>query len=174
MIIIENVRCEYLLNPIGIDVEEPRITWNLSTDYFDSEDIYQKNFQIYYSINRGDDTLDKTSGVIESRSMNYIFKNEFKSRALIRYQIEITDNYNRKFRSGINTFEYGILDKKLFKAKWIRGDYRTNYFKNKRFSADFFCKTFTLSINDLKRIKKATTMGCRMTALSFGWGYYAD
>ena len=155
MIIIENVRCEYLLNPIGIDVEEPRITWNLSTDYFDSEDIYQKNFQIYYSINRGDDTLDKTSGVIESRSMNYIFKNEFKSRDLIRYQIEITDNYNRKFRSGINTFEYGILDKKLFKAKWIRGDYRTNYFKNKRFSADFFCKTFTLSINDLKRIKKA-------------------
>ena len=84
MIIIENVRCEYLLNPIGIDVEEPRITWNLSTDYFDSEDIYQKNFQIYYSINRGDDTLDKTSGVIESRSMNYIFKNEFKSRDLIR------------------------------------------------------------------------------------------
>lgn len=61
MIIIENVRCEYLLNPIGIDVEEPRITWNLSTDYFDSEDIYQKSFQIYYSINRGDDTLDKTS-----------------------------------------------------------------------------------------------------------------
>ena len=117
MIIIENVRCEYLLNPIGIDIEEPRITWNLSTDYFDSEDIYQKNFQIYYSINRGDDTLDKTSGVIESRSMNYIFKNEFKSRDLIRYQIEITDNYNRKFRSGINTFEYGILDKKLFKAK---------------------------------------------------------
>ena len=155
MTIIENVRCEYLLNPIGIDVEEPRITWNLSTDDFNSNGLYQKSFQIYYSINRGDDTLDKTSGVIESRSMNYIFKNEFKSRDLIRYQIEITDNYNRKFRSGINTFEYGILDKKLFKGKWIRGDYRTNYFKNKRFSADFFCKTFTLSINDLKRIKKA-------------------
>lgn len=155
MIIIENVRCEYLLNPIGIDVEEPRITWSLSTDDFNSGDVYQKSFQIYYSINRSDNTLDKTSGVIESRSMNYIFKNDFKSRDLIRYQIEIIDNYDRKFRSNINAFEYGILDKNLFKAKWIRGDYRTNYFKNKRFSADFFCKTFTLSINDLRRIKRA-------------------
>lgn len=25
---IENVKCEYLTNPIGIDILNPRITWN--------------------------------------------------------------------------------------------------------------------------------------------------
>ena len=139
MIKIEKVRCEYLINPIGIDVEEPRITRCLSADDFNSNGLYQKSFQIYFSINRFDNILDKSSGVIESTSMNYIFKQEFKSRDLIRYQIEIIDNYGRKIKSNINTFEYGILDKNLFKAKWIKGNYFTHYFKNKRFSADFFC-----------------------------------
>ena len=120
MIKIEKVRCEYLINPIGIDVEEPRITRCLSADDFNSNGLYQKSFQIYFSINRFDDILDKSSGVIESTSMNYIFKQEFKSRDLIRYQIEIIDNYGRKIKSNINTFEYGILDKNLFKAKWIK------------------------------------------------------
>ena len=132
MIKIEKVRCEYLINPIGIDVEEPRITRCLSADDFNSNGLYQKSFQIYFSINRFDNILDKSSGVIESTSMNYIFKQEFKSRDLIRYQIEIIDNYGRKIKSNINTFEYGILDKNLFKAKWIKGNYFTHYFKNKR------------------------------------------
>ena len=43
MIKIEKVRCEYLINPIGIDVEEPRITRCLSADDFNSNGLYQKS-----------------------------------------------------------------------------------------------------------------------------------
>ena len=42
---IINVRCEYLKNPIGIDIKHPRITWSLE----DGE--YQKGFKIHYKVN---------------------------------------------------------------------------------------------------------------------------
>ena len=76
---ILNVKCEYLKNPCAIDILNPRITWTL--EGVDN----QKAFKIHYSINEN----KKGSELIESSSMNYIFKDSFKSRDIVKYQIEV-------------------------------------------------------------------------------------
>ena len=70
---IINVRCEYLKNPIGIDIKHPRITWSLE----DGE--YQKGFKIHYKVN--DEEI--VTNLIETQSMNYAFTDDFKSRDII-------------------------------------------------------------------------------------------
>ena len=42
---VNNILCEYLNNPIGLGIRNPRITWN------DLDVISQKAFEVKYSVN---------------------------------------------------------------------------------------------------------------------------
>lgn len=136
---INNILCEYLKNPLGIGIKSPRITWNVDGL------IKQSAYEIIYYVN----DVKKTSAIIESDSMFYIFKEEFQSKDIIKYQIRVRDD-NKKWSelSNINYFEMGLLNKADWKAFWISGDYKVN--KNKRYPVDYFKKEF-----NAKNIKKA-------------------
>ncbi|MHA1733340.1 MAG: glycoside hydrolase family 78 protein, partial [Promethearchaeota archaeon] len=41
-----NLRCEYLKNPLGIDVERPRLSWELERDDIDAHDEVQQAYRI--------------------------------------------------------------------------------------------------------------------------------
>lgn len=135
---INDIRCEYLINPIGIDIKNPRITWNLS------EGNKQTGYKIIYQING----KHKESEFIKTSSMNYVFKDEFNSRDIVTYQIEVFDENGKSFISEENSFEFGLLNKSDFIAKWISGNYKVN--KKRRYPADYFLKTF-----NVKDVKKA-------------------
>lgn len=143
---IINVKCEYLDNPIGIDIMHPRITWCYEKDYA-NENFAQKSFIIHYSIN---DEKIKTE-IVNASSMNYIFKDSFKSRDIINYQIEVIGEDEKHFLSEKYSFEYGLLSQNDFVGKWISGNYRVK--KGKRYPADYFKKEF--SIENLKDIERA-------------------
>ena len=136
---INNILCEYLENPLGIGIRNPRITWNL-------EGLIKQNaYEVVYKIN----DEEHSSGIIKSDSMNYTFKDNFKSRDYITYQIRVANEEGVWSElSLVNYFEFGLLNKEDWKAKWIKGDYRPK--KNKRYPVDYFKKTF-----ELKDIKKA-------------------
>ena len=135
---ITNVRCEYLKNPLGIDIKNPRISWDF--EGFGS----QKAFIIHYSINENKFDTD----VIKSSSMNYVFNDKFKSRDIVKYVIEVIDENDEYTFSEENSFEFGLLSQDDFVAKWISGNYKVN--KKRRYPADYFKKDF-----DAKDIVKA-------------------
>ena len=127
---INNILCEYLNNPIGIGILNPRITWDLDGVK------HQKAFEIKYRINE----KEYNSGIVTSSSMNYMFLDKFSPRDIVTYSIRVQDqNDNWSDYSEEKSFEFGLLDEK-FKAHWITGNYKPK--KNVRYPADQFRKIF--------------------------------
>ncbi|MGM9859036.1 MAG: family 78 glycoside hydrolase catalytic domain [Bacilli bacterium] len=136
---VDNILVEYLKDPIGIDIEHPRITWN------DFDCDKQSAFEIEYSING--ETQKNIH--VKSSSMNYVFNNNFKSRDRVEFRIKIY-NKNKECSdfSSWHHFEFGLLEKNDWHAKWISGNYKVS--KKKRYPVDYFKKEFNAN-----HIKKA-------------------
>lgn len=136
---ISSVLCEYLKNPIGIGIKNPRITWN------DEGLKKQTAFEVKYSING----LEFPSVVVNSDSMNFTFKDHFNSKDVVNYKIRVKNELGEwSDYSPINSFEFGLLNKSDWIAKWIKGDYKVN--KKERYPVDYFKKEFKA-----KRVVKA-------------------
>ena len=66
-----NLKTEYLYNPMGLDIEKPRLFWNA-----DGKGM-QKAYEIEYLLN---DTLPVRLPIMKSGSMRTVFTPELKSR----------------------------------------------------------------------------------------------
>lgn len=136
---VTDLVCEYHTNPIGIDVTKPRLSWQIKTS--------KENFkQIAYEIRVGENIDNKTvkaiiwsSGkIVSDQSVNVEYEGEpLKSMQRAYWQVRIWDNDNRVSDwSEIAFWEMGILDSKLWSAKWIcrpNSDDnvgQVNYFRN--------------------------------------------
>lgn len=132
--IAKELRCEFLSNPIGIDVVEPRLTWTCAEGKKQSayEIIFYKNGLEFYK-----------TGKVNSSSMNYIFKQKLDSRDIIDLKIRLYDENDKKGEWSLSaSFEIGLLHKEDWKASFITGNYKVN--KKKRYPVDCFKKTFTV------------------------------
>ena len=136
-----NLKTEYLLNPLGIDIVHPTLTWNVSGD-----DIkFQKAFELAYTLNGEEFKVS-----LETSSTHYQFEKELKSRDYVSWKIRV-QNENGKWSdfSEEQYFSIGLLKKTDWSAKWIYGDY--NVSKKERYPVDYFKKEF-----DLKEVRDAT------------------
>ena len=137
---VTNIRCEYLDNPIGIDIKSPRITW------LDEDIKKQSAFEIFYSVN-GE---KRPSIKVDTDLMRFDFKEEFKSRDRVEFSIVIYDEKgNKSEESEKHFFEMGLLKKEDWKANWIAGNYKVN--KKLRYPVDCFKKEF--NVKDVKRAR---------------------
>lgn len=135
---INNIRIEYLDNPIGIDIASPRIAWSL-------EGVKkQAAFEISYSVNGS--SVKKIRK--ESDEMFYEFEDSFKSRDRVTFKIRVVADNEEEVECEEHFFEMGLLKEPDWTGKWISGDYKVN--KSKRYPVDYFLKEF-----DLKSIKQA-------------------
>ena len=127
------LRVEYLNNPLGIDVIEPRITWTL-----DGMGIKkQSSYEIKYSVNG----MEQNIIHVDSSSMNHILTANFKSRDYVTFRVRVNDENNIPSDwSDESYFSIGLLSKDDWKASWIRGDYHAS--KKKRYPVDCFRKAF--------------------------------
>ena len=136
-----NLKTEYLLNPLGIDIVHPTLTWNVSGD-----DIkFQKAFELAYTLNGEEFKVSQ-----ETSSTHYQFEKELKSRDYVSWKVRV-QNENGKWSdfSEEQCFSIGLLKKTDWSAKWIYGDY--NVSKKERYPVDYFKKEF-----DLKEVGDAT------------------
>lgn len=130
-----NLKCLGLVNPLGIDVLHPRITWNI--------DSFQKQsaFEVIYSINNG---IKRTSGRKITSSMNYTFEETFNSRDIVTYVVRVfANNSSIGNDSEQASFEMGLLHSDDFKAKFVGGLYEIN--KKYRYPVSCFRKKFLLN-----------------------------
>ena len=133
-----NLRTEYLVNPIGIDIRSPRIRWNLEGGE------RQTAFEVAYSVNNA----PKKTVHRDTREMFYDFEESFHSRDIVTFEVTPFDETGHSGDVVEGCFEMGLLEPSDWKASWISGDYRPN--KKTRYPVDCVKKTFTL-----KDIKKA-------------------
>ena len=122
------LRTEYLKNPLGIDVRQPRLMWNCEGG------VTQTAYQIV--------TESWDSGKVESASMQAVYPRELLSREHVSWKIRLWDENCEPGEWSESFFEMGLLAPSDWHAKWITGDYAPN--KKERYPVDCFRKTFTL------------------------------
>ena len=130
-----NLKTEYLVNPLGIDVVHPNLTWNVIGDGI----IEQKAFEITYKINEGEEKkINK-----ESSSVHYEFEEELKSRDFVNWKLRVKNEKDAwSDYSKEQYFSIGLLNKSDWTAKWIYGDYSVS--KHERYPVDYFKKEFDI------------------------------
>ncbi len=121
------LRTEYLNNPLGIDMQKPRLMWNCQGG------VKQTAFQIRCQ--------NWDSGKVESSSMQAIYPHTLASREKVQWQMRLWDENDMPSDWSAGSFEMGLLTAEDWKASWITGDYKVD--KKHRYPVDCFRKVFT-------------------------------
>ncbi len=127
-----NLKTEYLINPIGIDIQKPRIMWNCEGG------VKQTAYRIIAAC---DDSIVWDSDKVGSDIMCVELPIVLKSRQRIILNVTLWDENGKDGESAEAYFETGLLLATDWKAKWISGNYKVN--KKKRYPVDCFLKKFT-------------------------------
>ncbi len=132
-----DLRCEYLINPIGIDIPLPRFSWVLKQE---ERGQNQSAFQIIvssskiYSESENGDMWD--SGKIKSdKTVNILYKGkDLKSNSIYYWRAKWWDqNNNASEYSEIAKFETAFLEQSHWKANWITREAFTDRREKKNF-----------------------------------------
>lgn len=127
-----NLKTEYLVNPIGIDIQTPRLMWNCEGG------TKQTAYRI---VAKTDEQIVWDSGKVVSESMHADYPNDLASRQRVEWNVTLWDENDSEGESSETAFfETGLLSASDFRAKWISGNYRVN--KKKRYPVDCFKKEF--------------------------------
>lgn len=133
------LKCEYLVNPIGIDAAAPRLSWQMAGG---QSDAYQSSYQILVS---SDSVLLRhgsanmwNGGEVDSDEMlvSYMGK-PLKPYSKYYWQVMLFDQLGVRHESAIASFETGLMNN-AFKGAWI-SDNHDIHFK----PAPYFRKQFS-------------------------------
>lgn len=120
---VRNLVTEYKANPIGIDIQNPRLSWQLNSD---ERNVTQTAYEIRVADSKVNlqegKNLIWTSGKVESdQSVNVIYKGpKLQSMQRVYWQVRIWDHKKRSSAWSEPAFwEMGILDKELWTASYI-------------------------------------------------------
>lgn len=127
-----NLKTEYLINPLGIDICNPRLSWNCEGG------IRQTAYRIV-AVTEGKISWD--SGKVASASMLAEYPKALASRQRTEWTVTLWDEADTEGESSAAFFETGLLNPEDFKAEWISGNYTVR--KNRRYPADCFRRKFT-------------------------------
>ena len=125
------IKTEFLSNPIGVDFQNPLISWNCEGG------IKQTAYRIVAS---SGGAVAWDSGKIESGDMRVIYPHLLASRERVELTITLWDEDGNEGESATAFFEMGLLCSTDWKAKWISGNYAVNPLK--RYPVDCFKKQF--------------------------------
>lgn len=127
-----NLKTEYLRNPIGIDIKNPRLSWTCEGG------IRQTAYRIA-AYSDGKRIWD--SGKVDSDKMNTIYPFPLSSRQRVMWEVSLWDEKEREGEQSAAFFEMGLLSPGDWQAEWIAGDYKPR--KDTRYPVDCFLKKFT-------------------------------
>lgn len=119
------LRCEYKINPNGIETQHPRLSWQLSVDE-GKRAIMQSAYQIKVAgslddLEKGNNLL-WDSGLQQSDHSTHIpyQGSPLNARGKYFWQVKIWDNRSEDgTQSEVAHWEMGLLDSTEWKAKWI-------------------------------------------------------
>lgn len=131
-----HLTCEYLENPLGIDIAKPRLSWNFIAD---ARNQFQSAYEIIVSDSEKDRSLFKgniwQTGKIVSDQNIHIEYNGAELRPFTKYfwRVKVYDrNGTASDWSTMATFETAALNADDWQAKWI-GDGSKQFEKDEDF-----------------------------------------
>jgi alpha-L-rhamnosidase len=117
-----DMKSEYLVNPIGLDVESPRLTWKI-------KDQRRGAIQSAYKINVGTDSMQVAAGngsywntgKINSDDQMIIYGGkELKAFQKYYWSVTVWDKNNERIKSSQPaSFEMGMMNIRNWKGSWI-------------------------------------------------------
>ncbi len=123
---IRNLRCEYRVNPLGIDVVQPRLSWILESQHRAQT---QKAYQIlvagseeYLRQNKGD--IWDSGKVVSDRSNQVVYEGKpLQSRMRCCWKVRIWDQDDKVSTWSEPAFwTVGLLEPDEWQARWIGYD----------------------------------------------------
>jgi alpha-L-rhamnosidase len=122
---IKNLRCEMLANPLGIDVVQPRFSWQLESA---KRNVVQTSFRIIVSSSEqklkasdGDVWISATINDSKSLLINYGGQ-PLKSGTKYFWKVRVVTNKGEAFANENAFFSTGLLKAADWKAKWVGYD----------------------------------------------------
>ena len=128
-----NIKIERLTNPIGVDFQNPTVSWVCEGG------VSQSAYRII-ATSGGVTAWD--SGRVESAKMSARYEPHLHSRERVELSITLWDENGEEGEPSFAYFEMGLLAPSDFKARWISGNYKVD--RKKRYSADCFRKKFNI------------------------------
>lgn len=147
-----NLRCEYCINPLGVDRKNPRLSWILAhSDRGEKQTAYQiiVSSSLENISNNIGDVWD--TGKIDSSAQLVVYNGlPLESRKVYYWKVRWWDSKgNVSPFSETATFEMGLMDENDWKAKWIS---RESYEYIKIGSEDIpFARSYTIPYSALFR-----------------------
>lgn len=115
VVVIQNPRCEYQTNPIGLDTQSPRFTW----EYSAANDM-QRSYRIRVATDAVFKNLVWDSGVVESALQRAVYAGPaLKSHTTYYWQVAVKMEGGAHPACGVQTFETAFLSDTSWQAKWI-------------------------------------------------------
>lgn len=129
-----NLKTEHMVNPIGIDILKPYVSWN----------CIEGKSQTAYEIEAVcEDKVILSTGKIISSQMNYVLDVGLESRQRIFWKVRLWDETDNAGEwSEVAFFEMGLLQQSDFIAKWINPELECDPQIHK--PASYLATTFTL------------------------------
>ena len=119
---VKNLICEYHTDPMGIDIQKPRLSWQMLSA---ENNVLQTAYEIKVTDQSAKGSEVWNSGKVNSaQSVNVACEGPaLKSMQRVYWQVRIWDNNNKASAWSAPAFwEMGILEPESWKASWISMD----------------------------------------------------
>ena len=155
---LQNTTCEMLVNPMGIDVLQPRFAWHIISS---ERNLMQTAYQVLVAssvekLNANEGDLWDSGKVNEETSIHVKYDGKtLQSRMKAFWKVKTWTTVGESEWSAVNTFSMGLLYYKDWPKGWIGFDRAFAWDNTKtdsRLSARYYRKEF----NSTKQIKHAT------------------
>ncbi len=119
---VGDMKTEYLESPIGIDVAEPRFSWNMTSS---RRGAAQTAYRLAVSssadrIASGDYDMWDSGKVNSDKSVAIVYAGEaLQPRTRYYWQVTVTDEKGSDVKSDVAYFETGLMDEGFGDAQWI-------------------------------------------------------
>ncbi len=122
MATIANLKCEYRTDPIGIDITNPRLSWQLQTDRIGTR---QTAYQILAAsqpdlLKPGKASLWDSGKTDSDQSLHVVYAGmKLASRQRVYWKVTVWDESGVAHDSTPAFFEISLLKRTEWKAKWV-------------------------------------------------------
>ncbi|MCS6938244.1 MAG: glycoside hydrolase family 78 protein [Roseiflexaceae bacterium] len=119
---VGRLRCEYLDNPLGIDVARPRLSWQILSD---RRGARQTAYRIVAAPSADDVVAEQNllwdSGRVESdQSIHVVYEgSRLRSRQRVFWRAQVWDEHGNVAVSPVAWWEMGLLRRSDWSASWI-------------------------------------------------------
>jgi len=155
---LQNLKCEMLVNPLGIDAPQPRLSWEILSP---KRNVVQKAYQILVAsttekLAQNDGDLWNSGKVSSNESIHVEYNGKkLASRMKAYWKVKVWTTAGESEWSASNSWTMGLLNYKDWPKGWIGFDRAfpwDNIKTDSRLSARYFRKEFQSS----KKVKSAT------------------